>query len=149
MKLRYRLLSLLTLLGFSVLSATGASAQGLYLHAILVGGNEVPGPGHATAYGAASVLFRGANFTQVCTTLVVTGLPAPTAAHIHVGFGPQYSGPLITIPTPASGNPGFSGGCTTISAALSAGIRTHPQRFYINVHTAAHPNGAIRGQLFQ
>jgi hypothetical protein len=35
-----------------------------------------------------------------------------------------------------------------ISRSLARGLRTNPSRYYVNVHTADLPNGAVRGQLF-
>jgi hypothetical protein len=142
-------LSLLTFLAVIAFGSTGVSAQGVHLHAVLVGGNETPNAGHPSAYGTAAVTFRGANLTQVCVSLVVSGMPSPTAAHIHRGFGPQAGPVVVTLLHPATGNPGFSGRCVVITAALSAQIRSNPARYYINIHAATpYVTGAIRGQLF-
>ena len=150
MQLRYRFVSLLTLVAVAIFGATGASAQGVHLHAVLVGGNETPSAGHPTAYGTAAVTFRGTNLTQVCVTFVVSGMPVPTAAHIHRGFGPQAGPIVVVLATPAAGNPGFSSRCVVITALLSSQIRARPAGYYINVHAAApYAGGAIRGQLFQ
>jgi hypothetical protein len=76
-------------------------------------------------------------------------MPTPTAAHIHRGFGPQAGPIVVTLVRPTTGDPGFSGRCIGISAALSAEIRGNPAKFYINVHAAApYAGGAIRGPLF-
>lgn len=148
MTIRHRLLSLLAFFALSLFGAAGASAQGVHLHAVLVGGNETPAAGNPTAYGTAAVTFTGVNLTRVCVSFVVIGLPPPTAAHIHFGFGPQAGPVVVVLPTPVAGNPGFSSGCIPISPGLSTTIRGNPARFYINVHTGPHPGGAIRGQLF-
>lgn len=146
-----KLLSALSFAVLSVLGAGAASAQGVHFHAVLVGGNETPSAGHPSAYGTAAVTFRGVNLTQVCVAMVVTGLPAaPTAAHIHQGFGPQAGPVVVPLVHPTTANPGFSARCYTITAALSAQIRANPSRFYINVHGPdPFAGGAIRGQLFQ
>ena len=142
-------LSLVAFVAFIAFGGTGASAQGVHLHAVLVGGNETPSAGHPTAYGTTAVTFRGANLTQIRVTLVVSGMPTPTAAHIHRGFGPDAGPVVVTLLKPPTGDPGVAGRCTGISAGLSAEIRGNPAKFYINVHAAApYVGGAIRGPLF-
>jgi hypothetical protein len=64
-----------------------------------------------------------------------------TAAHIHRGGAGVNGPPVITLIGPGSRN------CDTHSGVLVDEIRRNPHLFYINVHTAAYPNGAIRGQL--
>jgi len=147
--MRFRFALGLAALMLSLFGTSAATAQGTHLHAVLVGGNETPSAGHPTAFGTAAVSFRGTNQTQVCVVIVVHGLPAPTAAHIHPGFGPEAKPFVVLLNTPAAGNPGFSSGCYPISAALSQQIRARPSAYYINIHTDPHPGGAIRGQLFQ
>ena len=41
-----------------------------------------------------------------------------------------------------------AGGCVSgADPDLTRDIRRHPSRYYVNVHTADFPDGAIRGQL--
>jgi hypothetical protein len=43
---------------------------------------------------------------------------------------------------------GTSTGCVdNVSVALIKELRQTPEKFYVNVHNAEFPNGAIRGQL--
>jgi hypothetical protein len=132
MDIKRILCCLFAIAGFSVLAVPGASAQGIHLHAVLVGGNETPNPGHPTAYGTAAVTFKGGPLS-VCVTFVVAGLPAPTMAHIHRGFGVDAGPVVVTLNTPTAGNPGFSAGCYPITTTLYNEIR----------------GNAVRGQLFQ
>ena len=39
-------------------------------------------------------------------------------------------------------------GCVTADAAVIEAIRTSPANYYVNVHNAVYPDGAVRGQLF-
>jgi hypothetical protein len=76
-------------------------------------------------------------------TLSWQDIQDPTAAHVHLGDR-HVAGPVV-IPLSVATNP--SSGCTTISAELAAGISADPGAYYVNVHNATFPGGAIRGQL--
>jgi hypothetical protein len=38
-------------------------------------------------------------------------------------------------------------GCRKASKSLIGAIETNPNRYYVNIHNARYPAGAIRGQL--
>jgi hypothetical protein len=86
---------------------------------------------------------------SICFGITLTGLSAPTAAHIHRGRRGKNGPILITLSAPSGGNPGTSGGCVDAAPELLSDIRRHPRRYYANVHTDEFPDGAVRGQLFQ
>lgn len=135
-------------LAASVCGGSPVLADDLHLHAVLVGGNETPNPGSTKGYGTAAVQFRGADNTEVCVGIIVTGLDKVLAAHIHKGFGPVAGDIVVVLPEPKAGNPGGSTGCIKIDEKLASDILADPYGFYINVHTKKFPTGAIRGQLF-
>jgi len=113
--------------------------------AALTGAEEVPGPGDPDGTGSASItLLQGVG--QVCFDLSVRNIATATAAHIHRG-ALGVAGPVEVPLTPPAAN-GFSSGCVTgVSATLIGEILNHPAGFYVNVHNASFPNGAVRGQL--
>ncbi|MGN6375027.1 MAG: CHRD domain-containing protein [Sphingomonas sp.] len=103
---------------------------------------EVPGPGAAGSSGIAKVRVNAVT-GQICYDLSVTGLAAPTAAHIHKGAA-GVAGPVaMPLDTPVSGH---SQGCAN-DAALAMALIADPSAYYVNVHDAAHPAGALRAQL--
>lgn len=111
------------------------------LVAPLTGAAEVPGPGDDDGSGAAAVTIDVDN-DEICYDLAVTGIEAATMAHIHVG-GPTVAGPVIVdLVAPAAGS---SSGCVIDTDAAS--IAADPAGFYVNVHNATFPAGAVRGQL--
>jgi hypothetical protein len=78
---------------------------------------------------------------QLCYSLRATGLTDITAAHIHV----KPSGAaIVPLATPTTG---AAGGCVPVDAALLRSILQTPGNYYVNVHTAASPAGAIAGDL--
>ena len=50
-------------------------------------------------------------------------------------------------PQPATGDAGAMGECVSVQDKLLSELLRHPERFYVNLHTSAFPNGSTRGQL--
>jgi hypothetical protein len=118
--------------------------------AMLLGSNETPAPGDPDGSGAAavSIVLDGgtmADTAEVCFDLAYSGIADPTMAHIH--DGPTGSaGPVVVdfgAPTPDS----FSGCVDNVDNTVAADILMNPAEYYVNVHNADHPGGALRGQL--
>jgi hypothetical protein len=83
----------------------------------------------------------------VCWDLQASGVQLPaTAAHIHEA-APGLSGPIVVgLSAPDAG--GAAIGCKTVDDKdLLKEILEDPASFYVNVHTAEFPAGAIRAQL--
>ncbi|MGI8801304.1 MAG: CHRD domain-containing protein [Solirubrobacteraceae bacterium] len=107
----------------------------------LRGSAEVP-KGSPTGGGSATIILKGVK-QQVCWTFRLSGLPKPTAAHIHFARA-GAAGPIL-IPL---GAPYAATGCVSmVPRPELALIEASPSRYYVNVHTASYPNGAVRGQL--
>lgn len=132
----------------AALVATGAYAQsdtgGRKLQTSLTGAAEVPGPGDPDGAGTAEITVNpGKN--QVCYKLSVTNIAVATAAHVHEGAA-TVAGPVkVTLGAPAAN--GMSEGCVTVERALALEILKRPADYYVNVHNAEFPAGAVRGQL--
>lgn len=120
-----------------------AASFGQSFSAILTGAAEVPGPGDADGSGLAVVTITG---TTVRYTLFVQGINPPTAAHIHRG-GSSVPGPVVVNFNPVFAGGGAFGEVSGVDQGLINEILGNPAGFYVNVHTADFPDGAIRGQL--
>jgi CHRD domain len=81
---------------------------------------------------------------DVCVSSTISGLSGAIAnAHIHTG-GAGVTGPVfVGLPFTSSSVVG----CVTATPAQAQAILASPNNFYFNVHTAASPGGALRGQL--
>jgi hypothetical protein len=122
-----------------------AAAQPIQYFAILEGAYETGG-GDPDGHGVASILING---TSLCFTILTRNIAMPTAAHIHRGKAGAAGAIHLGLTTPTlAGNVARVANCVSTTAAKIAAIRNAPSSFYVNVHNAAFPNGAIRGQLF-
>jgi hypothetical protein len=110
----------------------------------LIGANEVPGPGDPDGSGEAALQLNP-GLQQICFQLTVSDIAAPTAAHIHKAPA-GVAGPVVVplTPPPTSGS---SSNCLSVDRDLTLDIIQHPEEYYVNVHNAEFPAGAIRGQL--
>jgi hypothetical protein len=136
------ILSLAT--GAALIAAPALSADGgRKLDTNLSGAAEVPGPGDADGSGTASVTVN-AGRSQVCYALNVTRIDPATMAHVHKAATGVAGPVVVALQAPATGS---SKGCATVTRELALAILKSPADYYVNVHTAAFPSGAIRGQL--
>jgi flagellar capping protein FliD len=122
----------------------------------LTGAAERPTPVTTTATGTATFTATTTGSTTTITySVTVTGLSGPaTLAHIH---GPadenNAAGPIVALTITGSGTSGniITGSFTTTGHTTidMAQLLTHMMngQTYINIHTAANPDGEIRGQI--
>ena len=111
--------------------------RSVHLGAVLVGGNEVPTAGDPDGFGLADVRVKRG---EVCWRISVNAVAPITAAHIHAGPA-GVAGPVVVALDP------YRAGCVDTPNRTARFIRQHPGEFYVNVHNADFPAGALRGQL--
>lgn len=112
---------------------------------MLSGPQEVPGPGDDDGTGQAWVSIDGDTNT-VCWYIQVSGINLPaSAAHIHTGAEGESGGVVVPLSAPAMD--GVASGCTTAEADVVQAILNNSSGYYVNVHNADFPDGAVRGQL--
>lgn len=135
---------LTTLAIFGGLFAQEKDQGGRPLSVALTGAAEVPGPGDPDGTGRAVIrLNQGQG--EVCFELTVSNIAPATAAHIHSGAAGVAGDVVVTLTPPPTD--GSSKGCVSAGADLIKDIRQNPGNFYVNVHNADFPDGAVRGQL--
>jgi CHRD domain len=132
--------------------ATQVVAQGggdnKAIFAVMTGAKEVragESAGDSDGRGSFSATLDG---RTLCYGIQVKNIANPVAAHIHTG-GPEDRGAVVVpLKQPGKGDPGASAQCVRVSRSQAGALNANPGSFYVNVHTAALPNGAVRGQLF-
>lgn len=147
MKSRLTTLGVLTA-ALMMIAAIPAAAGGRPLTAELNGANEVA-PGDPDGTGTMHLTLNQGQ-GEICWDLEVADIQSPARAHIHRAVA-GVNGPIVVfffdlvIPDPIP--VAFDGCVDGFDKGLIKDIRQNPQNYYINVHNAEYPGGAIRGQL--
>lgn len=123
------------------------SGDGKRLQATLTGAAEVGG-GDTDGSGMASIRLKPSK-NEICFRIDVTNITLPAAAaHIHVGNA-GANGPVVVNFNAPPDAKGRTKGCVAAAHSLINSIWSNPAGYYVNVHTADFPGGAVRGQLAQ
>lgn len=139
--------------GESIVSQSGAlgGSGGTILAASLRGANEVPvegGPAVNDKDGAA-LEFIKVKGDKVSVAVTWRGTGKPTLLHIHQGAKGTNGGVKVDFTKLLDKAKGHSvtGTVKVKDAALLQQLKSEPNSFYANLHTAEFPGGAVRGQL--
>ncbi|MDQ3767323.1 MAG: CHRD domain-containing protein [Actinomycetota bacterium] len=110
------------------------------------------GAGDENGKGRAVVRLRP-KARRVCFELRWRNIRRPTAAHIHAG-PVGVVGPVLVDLKPKmhrfrhQRGSGQAQGCVrAVMRPLARDVGLHPSGFYVNIHNAPYPDGAIRGNL--
>lgn len=140
----------LTLLAVLSLTSIAAKTGSYIFTATLTGAAEVnaegvPNQGDPDGSGTATITINYGAST-LCWQIRVSGITLPaTAAHIHDAPA-GVPGPVF-VGLSAPGSKGFASGCATVDKTKLKEIIEDPADYYVNVHNADYPAGALRGQL--
>ena len=103
----------------------------------------VPNQGDLDGTGTARVAINPGQ-ERVCFDIEVADIAAPTRAHIHRAAA-GANGPIVV--TFFEADTVDLNRCVDVERELAIEIIQHPERFYVNVHNAEKPGGALRDQL--
>jgi hypothetical protein len=154
MKRRFWLLfSVIPLLVFAFVSDVAAGQTdgvngegGRPFTTVLSGANEVPAATGSDLIGTAQVTINLGQ-SELCWDLDYATTQTVTRAHIHNGPAGVAAGVIFGFFNPPASTVIVNSGCREGDPALLRDIATHPENYYVNVHTATYPAGAGRGQL--
>jgi hypothetical protein len=130
----------------AMLGTTAVVAQensGKRFTVTLEGDQEVPNMGDPDGTGRATIRINPGQ-GQLCYTLRVAGIDPATAAHVHEAPAGVAGPPIVHLTPPTNGT---SQGCVPIGKEQAMEILRDPEEYYVNVHNAEFPSGALRGQL--
>lgn len=132
-----------SLFAAATLAVAPAFAEETKFMAMLSGAEEVP-PVETGGTGSANVTWNSET-KALSWSIDFAGLSGPAAAaHFHGPADPgANAGPVVTIDDLESPSEGTATLTDEQAADLAAG------KWYVNVHTEAHPDGEIRGQVME
>ena len=130
-------------LAMLAIGTVAADNGGRRLATTLSGAEEAPRPGDPDGSGTA-LLTLNPGQEEICYELTVTGVAPIRAAHIHVGPAGSAGPVVVGLMPPTTGS---SSGCASADRDLILAIIQNPELYYVNVHNADFPAGALRGQL--
>jgi hypothetical protein len=108
----------------------------------LAGRAEIP-VGAPHGLGDAVIAIHGSS--MVCWRFAhLHGFTGATFAHIHVGTAGKSGNVVVPLST---GPRLHHQGCVPASAVLIKSIEHNPSGYYVNIHSAKYPGGAVRAQL--
>jgi hypothetical protein len=125
-----------------VFLTTASAAMSPVVSAKLSGKNEAPAKGDPNGVGLVILHLNAKKGTACWEFKGVRRIATPQAAHIHKGRKGK-AGP-VSVPLGAKYR---AKGCQKTSKRTIEAIETRPNNFYVNIHNAPYPNGALRGQL--
>lgn len=115
-----------------------AFAKTVTLVATLNGANETAG-GDADGTGSFTVELDP-DAGDFCYTLTADKIEPATMAHVHTGAAGVDGPPVINLDVTEDY-------CIAVEPDVLKPIVAAPSEYYVNVHNATYPKGAVRGQL--
>jgi len=136
---RYRLI--IVACGASLACAAPTMAAMVEMHADLKASNEVP-PNESTGTGSVTANFD-TDSNKLSWKGAVSGLSGPvTAAHFHAAEAGRNG--AVAIPIIGVDQGSFEGSATLTDTQAEDLMA---DKWYVNIHTATHKAGEIRGQV--
>jgi hypothetical protein len=127
----------------AALGTAGGAGAAATLRATMSGDKEVP-KGDPDGTGTARITTSQAK-RRVCYDIKLSNVGSVSAGHIHRGAAGVAGDIVVPLFDTATERPK---GCTTgVKKSVIRAIEKNPGRYYVNVHNAAYPGGATRGQL--
>jgi hypothetical protein len=82
---------------------------------------------------------------RLCLAGTTSGLGAITSAHVHAGLAGESGPPVVDFEIRTDADGPFEG-CATVGAEGGV-VLVDPTSYYVDLHTADLPDGAVRAQV--
>src|SRR3954453_15595410 len=135
-------LTLFSLAAAAALLVAASAFAAEHTYTVSMSGKQETPKGDPDGKGTAKIKME-ASKGELCYRLSWSGIGTPTASHIHSGKRGKAGPVLIAL----SGGAAKHSGCVKASKSLLAKIVKSPGSYYVNIHNAKYPAGALRAQL--
>ena len=122
----------------------GRPGTGTQREADLTGAEVVPATGDADGTGNARLTLYP-NKNKICYRIEVSNMDMATAAHLHMGSAGEEGSVVLKLRPPRDGS---SRECIRgLGERFIKKVARNSSGYYVDVHNAEFPSGAVRGQL--
>ena len=118
----------------------------VHFHLDMDGAQEVPDPGDVDGTAGGTITVDN-TVDEISWNFTYENIEAPLQMHIHTGAAGVAGPVFVDLGVATSGGSGTLIGSTVLNPGTINLLLANPPGYYVDIHNASFPHGAVRGQL--